>query len=71
MRSAKWHVSWCVAPKAQHSISSLGQRPRIREIPNVSAESAIHLRPSPKLHESRFPRFSRVIKFLGRCPRLK
>jgi hypothetical protein len=40
MRSPKWHVSWCVAPKAQRSISSLGQRPRIREIPQRPALKA-------------------------------
>jgi hypothetical protein len=34
--------SICLAPSAQHSISSLGQRPGFMDGPNASAESAIH-----------------------------
>jgi hypothetical protein len=57
-------------PKDGFAVASLGQRPRIREIQNANAESAIQVR-SLRAIESRFQRlFTTTIESLGRCPRL-
>jgi len=42
-------IGMCLAPKAQDSISSLGQRPRFFGNPDASAESAIRVSPAEKL----------------------
>ena len=64
-----------LAPKAQHSLPSLRQRPRIRKTnTRSSAESAIHFSyefDSPQsLKRAISAWFAGIIELLGRCPRL-